>query len=296
MKFIKTLRFIMEHPLSRGRRLSAVFDWVYWQASRIFTSSPSVINFVDDSRLLVSHGMAGATGNIYVGLHEFEDMAFALHLLREGDVFFDIGANVGTYTVLSSAVRGARTVSVEPVPSTFDSLIANIRLNDIEGLVTPLNIAVSDVSGTIQMTPGFDTMNHVISDNETGASTITTSVKSLDEIALESVPTLLKIDVEGYETKVIEGASRLLDDDRLLAVLMELNGCGERYGFDEDSLHRRMLENGFEHCRYDPFSRTLHPIERGSGNADNTLYIRPFTLVQERVRSSPAFLVKGIAI
>jgi hypothetical protein len=47
-------------------------------------------------------GMTGATGNLYVGLHEFEEMAFLLHFLRPGDLFADVGANVGSYTILAA--------------------------------------------------------------------------------------------------------------------------------------------------------------------------------------------------
>ena len=63
--------------------------------------TPVVVNYINDSRLLVQTGMTGATGNIYTGLHEFEDMGFALHFLQEGDYFIDLGVNVGSYTVLA---------------------------------------------------------------------------------------------------------------------------------------------------------------------------------------------------
>ena len=45
--------------------------------------------------------MHGVTGNVYCGLHDFAEMSFMLHLLRAGDLFADIGANVGSYTVLA---------------------------------------------------------------------------------------------------------------------------------------------------------------------------------------------------
>jgi thymidylate synthase len=63
--------------------------------------------------------MTGATGNIYAGLHEFEDMAFLLHLLRSEDMFADVGSNIGSYTILASGVVGAKSVAFEPVPSTY---------------------------------------------------------------------------------------------------------------------------------------------------------------------------------
>ena len=75
--------------------------------------------------------MTGVTGNIYAGLHEFADMAFVLHFLRAGDLFADVGANVGSYTILASGVVGCRTVAFEPDPVTAAALERNINLNKI---------------------------------------------------------------------------------------------------------------------------------------------------------------------
>lgn len=46
--------------------------------------------------------MTGATGNWYCGLQEYEDMSFVLHALRPGDLFVDVGANIGSYSILAA--------------------------------------------------------------------------------------------------------------------------------------------------------------------------------------------------
>jgi hypothetical protein len=89
------------------------------------------MRFANDTRLLVCRGMVGATGNLYVGLQEFEEMAFMLHQLRPDDVFVDVGANVGAYTLLAGTA-GARCVAFEPVPATFRALRDNVRLNGLQ--------------------------------------------------------------------------------------------------------------------------------------------------------------------
>jgi hypothetical protein len=55
-----------------------------------------------ESNLDLPHIFEKMSGNIYAGLHEFGDMAFVLHFLRAGDLFADVGANIGSYTVLAS--------------------------------------------------------------------------------------------------------------------------------------------------------------------------------------------------
>ena len=84
--------------------------------------------------------MTGATGNIYTGLHEFQEMSFLLHMLRHDDLFVDVGANIGSYTVLASAVIGAKSISIEPIPNAFRNLMQNIILNDIKVRVTAHNM------------------------------------------------------------------------------------------------------------------------------------------------------------
>ncbi len=57
---------------------------------------------------------------------------FLLHFLRCDDLFVDIGANIGSYTVLAGAVVGATCLAVKPIPSTYESLLDNIHLNRLE--------------------------------------------------------------------------------------------------------------------------------------------------------------------
>ena len=73
--------------------------------------------------------MRGATGNIYAGLHEFIDMIFRLYFLQPDDLFLDIGANVGSYTILASGVCGAETWAFEPDPDSASFLRRNFKMH-----------------------------------------------------------------------------------------------------------------------------------------------------------------------
>src|ERR1035437_7563434 len=89
------LAFIGRHPLAGRNKLAAYKRFFRWQLIQTISPGPRICPFVEDSALLLEKGMSGATGNIYCGLLEFEDMAFVLHLLRPGDMMGDVGANVG---------------------------------------------------------------------------------------------------------------------------------------------------------------------------------------------------------
>jgi FkbM family methyltransferase len=296
LRFYRMLRFITEHPLNRKRKVASMLRLVSWQLGSRIASGPVTINFVNDAKLLVRPGMTGATGNIYTGLHEFEDMAFVLHVLRTSDLFVDVGANVGSYTILASAALGVKTIAFEPIPTTYGHLVDNIDLNGVHDLVIAHNIGVGAERGELIFTSSLDTVNHVLGAAESDIASTKIAVNTLDETLGESRPTVIKIDVEGFETRVIDGAGKALSRDTLLAVVMELNGSGERYGFDESTLHARMLGYAFRPFTYSPFTRQLLSLEGKKSTSGNTLYIKNLERVQERLVSAQPFTVLGHTI
>jgi len=292
----RMLRFIMNHPLNREQKLESLRRFVFWQIGSRLAPGPVAINFVNGSKLLVSPGMTGATGNIYTGLHEFEDMSFVLHALRDEDLFVDVGANIGSYTILAAAAIGATCVAFEPIQETYHHLVRNINLNGIGGIVTCENIGIGSERGELSFSSELDTVNHVLGKNDQGVASVTVPVKTLDEALTGRHATIIKIDVEGFETRVIDGARATLSHPSLLAVVMELNGSGERYGFDEVALHKTMLAYEFLPFSYLPFERELLSLDGKNAESGNTIYIKDVEKVRARLKSAPAFVVHGQSV
>ena len=164
MGLFSTINYILKHPLNQKSRASAFWRFVAWQINVRLNQHPIIYSFTERSKLIIARGMTGATGNLYCGLHEFNDMSFLLHLLRQEDLFVDIGANIGSYTVLSAAHVHAQTISIEPVPKTFQCLLDNIRINNIQEYVKEYNVALGAKKGEINFTFNLDTVNHVATD------------------------------------------------------------------------------------------------------------------------------------
>lgn len=154
MSVLNTFQFIFSHPLTRTRKIATFKRWLRWQLGSRITPGSSAVQFVENSRLLAQPGMTGATGNIYCGLHEFSDMGFLLHFLRENDLFMDVGANIGSYTVLASGVIGAETICFEPIPKSFEHLLDNININRLVDRVQALNVAVGSEEGEVEIIGG----------------------------------------------------------------------------------------------------------------------------------------------
>lgn len=258
-QLIATLGFIVSHPLNRGRPLSALGRFTAWQvASRLRTEIE--FEWIEGAKLIVSRGMTGATGNIYCGLHEFVEMAFLLHLLRPDDLFLDIGANIGSYTILAANVCKARAIAFEPDPGTARLLQRNIAINHVSALADVREAALGGVNGKISFTVGLDTMNRVAGPDD--KSTRVVAIRRLDDIPDAAAPTLIKLDVEGFEEEVLSGASGVLGSPSLLAVQSEL--CSPMV---EDTLQ----SFGFRRRYYDPFMRRLRARRLAIGRATHSL-------------------------
>lgn len=191
-----------------------------WQVASRIQPLLTAVPFTAQTWLLMERGMIGATGNLYCGLHEFEDMAFVLNLLRPKDHFIDIGANVGSYSILASGHSGAYSISVEPLPATFARLQTNVRFNNLDELVTLHNSGIGDSESTLKFTSTLDVSNHVVTDEDPTKNAIEVPVVRLDTLLSGIEPLCIKIDVEGFEKKVLAGGTAVLQSKSLRAVLM----------------------------------------------------------------------------
>lgn len=158
--------------------------------------------------------VGSATHGCWLGSYEYRKRICFERAVTRGSVVFDVGANVGFYTLLASVLVGeeGRVFAFEPVPRNLLYLGEHLRLNGL-GNVTVLEAAVLDRAGTARF------------DDSLGASTGRVSSRgnlevlavSLDElIAARRIPfpDFIKIDVEGAELQVLCGARSLLREAR----------------------------------------------------------------------------------
>jgi FkbM family methyltransferase len=230
--------------------------------------------------------MKGATGNIYTGLHEYEEMGFLLHLLRPEDLFGDIGANIGAYTILASAVSKSHTVSIEPIYKSFKNLKRNVAINEIDTLVKIIHGGVSSANGELTFASQYDTGNHVVANQENLSEGFEkVLVFTLDEIFRDKTPLLLKIDVEGFEMAVLRGGTKLLSNNELKGIIIELSSLCYRYGAKNEDVHQLLLSFGFKVARYDPMTRKLG-LTPEYNKVGNSIYVRDIEWIEKRTMSS----------
>ncbi len=151
--------------------------------------------------------------HIYCGAFEWEEREWLLNELKPGDVFYDIGANVGYFTLLAAEICGknGQVVSFEPVKETFASLSENVQLNPQLQNIQLLNYAVSDKEGDQNIyipENGKDAWNSMAvkpDENHSVEVIRTTCPDLLFKNRQIQAPGVVKIDVQGWELHVIEG-------------------------------------------------------------------------------------------
>ena len=148
--------------------------------------------------------------------------------LRPGEVLYDVGANVGAYSLLAVvAVPGARVVSFEPAPANFAALCANVELNEVGDRVIPVPLALGDRPRSAALDgEGSPGASHTLS--EASDEAIAVLVDRLDDIVTRfglPGPDHLKLDVDGNELEVLAGAAGLLASGGVKSAMVELESA-----------------------------------------------------------------------
>jgi len=292
LDMINAIRSVWNNPLCADNRIALLARFFSWHIGGRLVPGKIAVEWVNGARFLASPFQSGLSAYAYSGLYDFEDMSFLLHFLKPGDLFVDIGANCGSYTILASGAVGAKSIAIEPVPDTFSALLESCSLDNMPKLVRCHNVGIGEREAVLTFSDGaFEGLNHVVVEDENPEKTVEVSVKRLDDLLADENPTMLKIDVEGYEKFVLKGAEKTLNMNLLKAIIIEMNNSGERYGVQDEEIDRILSLNDFSSVKYDPFERTLEPCMYSEINSGNAIYVRGIKEAEDILKKAKPYSV-----
>ncbi len=159
--------------------------------------------------------------------------------IKENDVFYDIGANIGAYSFVAyiNTSGKCKIYSFEPGFSTFKNLCYNIYLNNFHEKIIPLNITLSDTSGIDEFKynsifsgsaehPGINKESYTSQYRKNFVFSQKIFKYSLDDIVTKmnlDLPNHLKIDVDGHEFYILKGANKILSSKLLKTIQVEID-------------------------------------------------------------------------
>lgn len=248
----------------------------------------SILFFINRGKYRLRFYPSSISGVLWVDPFSYDcGENFFRSYLHPRDVVIDIGANIGVMTLEASVIVGdsGKVFAIEPHPKTFKYLRGNIKLNRVKNVLA-YNVALGDIDGTALFSDGRQDDQNSIMANGDG---VKIPIRQLDNLPIdERVIALLKIDVEGYEKFVLQGAKNTLQ--RTECVFFE--SCDQhfsKYGYTCGDLFEFLKSYGFQIFKIFPDS-IISPVPLGyvSTENENLLAVRSL----ERFLQRTAFQLK----
>lgn len=260
------LRVLKQRPDFQLSPSAALYRRLAWRLRWRLTREPWLLAIGEDLKIQVPCCGAGAL-IYYQGHSEPETARFILSFLRAGMVFFDVGAHIGEYALLASRRVGPSgdVHAFEPQPSTLAVLQNNVEINRLRNV--KLNgCAVSDHDEEVDFGVRAEpSLSSIVRESEgLGDEGLLCSMKvssrTLDSYCreCECSPDLIKIDVEGAELLVLQGAEGLLAEppDRAPCLVFEYDENNySRFGYGFQDIQSVLGRAGYKMFRLDPQGR-----------------------------------------
>lgn len=185
---------------------------------------------------------------------EAMETAFVLANVRPGDVFVDVGANIGYFSMLAAQRQPSRVLAVEPVGKTFGVLTRNVRHNGLDDVIHPVNVALGSQASTVRLVCTRGPKNHVeyaVGGNDRDLDKVEATLTTLDSL-LKSPDApgrvdFIKVDIEGYEHEFLKGARETIACFKPMMLMEVEQHRLEKFGVQASDVFRFLAELGYRY-------------------------------------------------
>ena len=196
MKIIEIIKEMLNDDAAIGKRGKVLLKFTCAHF-RFFFRKSFVFKWINGVKLYAVYHRASSTECYYYDYYDPMEMHFVEKYLKKGDVFADVGANIGSWALFAASCE-AYAYAIEPTPSTFELLKMNVELNPrLKDNIEMVNVAIGDKVGELLFAIDSDSENHVVSTEEAGREIIHVSCDTLDNLCEKNLE-VAKIDVENF--------------------------------------------------------------------------------------------------
>lgn len=241
---MSVLLHTLNHPTNRGHSLSAAARWMAHNVRRRLVPERERSVTVGDVEIVgpSDHPVINSATYARDGLYDYDLFHCVRALAREGDVFVDVGANIGSYAIVASRYLGptGAVVAFEPVADQRHFLERNLAGGSAMYHILP--VAVADRERSITFEGVGVTTRHLVAD--AGETRTTTVDDALRRLGLQARPGLMKLDIEGWEPAALVGARSWISS-HARALIVEAAGHAHRCPVAWTEAVAMLQEGGF---------------------------------------------------
>lgn len=256
-KGIKRFLFEVKKYLAKNFLYTPIFGLIAYERQR--RKNPLIIQDVQGSKMMLNLENRGICRDLFLnkGLREPECTRILKQELRKGMVVVDIGANIGYYVLQEAKIVGenGKVYALEPEPANFELLKKNITLNNYSpDLVGAYQLAVGDRTGKFSFYISENCNWHTMSELKGEQKS---KLKIIDKIEVDTItldgftenkrpPDFVRMDVEGFEFRILKGMKRMLLANRRIKICMEVHPLLiEQGGEKAESMLKLLSDYGF---------------------------------------------------
>lgn len=267
-KYFSSFLWVINHPNNRSNLFLTILRIFIWKINQVFLNIPKVVNIQNGIKFKCYPDSSWGGLVIYTKLPEYFEMKFVNKIINKGDTVIDVGANLGSYSLIAASKVGkGKVFAFEPSNIAYKRLLENITINNMDDKIKTLRVAVSDKKGYLDFSdlsrPEVSHVSYIQSQGSTRIKSITLDGfikrQKINKIRL------IKIDVEGYEAKVLEGASEILKRGIVDYLLIEINKDSLLFKLDPTKTFNLIKSYGYK-TYYFRNSDKLTPIAEFSDN------------------------------
>jgi FkbM family methyltransferase len=283
---ISSIKYLYIHPYNKQRPIFAFFRWILWKLIKIFKFKQLKVKVWGNRFLQLNYDSFQSMWIMYNWIVDWEEFQLIEHYIEKNDIVFDIGTNMGFYTLWMSRFidKYGEIHCFEPDKQNYSRLQTNISLNQIESIIKTNRCAVSDSDGLVKFTEGRDGENHISNialDSAVEVQSITLDTyfefHGIQHIAY------MKIDVEGFELQALKGAKKLLKNKKVDIIQLEINQQLNNAGTKVNDLLFFLENYGYNLYCYETVTRCLNPVQY-TQERENYFAIADILKVNKRIR------------